>query len=108
MSLHAIEWIDNAESSLCLLEARAANAREFLFSLAPEGKVADHVAKVVLVATLEVGDEVVNVHCVGLEGPSWREMEIADDLVDAHLPCNVASLFLLLLDLIRPALTHTL
>jgi hypothetical protein len=38
----------------------------------------DDVAKVVLLAALEVGDEVVDVHRVRLEGPPRREVEVAD------------------------------
>ena len=68
----------------------------------------NRMTEIVLVPSLQIRYEIVNVHRVRLEGSSGREMEISDDFVDANLSGDVAAFFLLLFDLVGPSFAHAL
>ena len=55
--------------------------------------VVDGMREIVAVGiVLEVRDEIVELGLGRLEGPSWRDVDAPDDLVDSHKTCNVAAL----------------
>lgn len=68
----------------------------------------DRMTEIMLVPSLQIRYEIMDVHRVRLEGSSGREMEISDDFVDAHLSGDVATFFLLFFDLVCPSFAHTL
>lgn len=108
MSDESVKRICDAQAFLGLLSGDSAATHEFLFRLRLEREAVDAVAKVVLVAILQIWHEVVNMHSVGLERPSGRQVEVADNLVDANFASHVATFVGLLLDLVSPALRHAL
>lgn len=74
------------------------------------GKVelVNNVAKVVVVLTLEIRDEFVNVHAVAHEGCAVRELNVPNDLVDLDAARDTAALGGLRLHLLGPALLDAL
>ena len=55
--------------------------------------VVDGMREIVAVGiVLEIRDEIVELGLGRLEGPSWRDVDAPDDLVDSHKTCNVAAL----------------
>jgi len=103
MRTETIQRVHNPQAALRLLHSHASLPNKLLLRLTREREMVDPVAKVVLVASLEVRDEIVHVHGIGLERASGREVEVADDFVHADLARDVAAFLGLLLDLVGPS-----
>jgi len=104
--LDAVQWVDDAQAALEPLRLGRCGA-EVLF-LAAKVEAVHDVSEIVVMLALQVGNEIVDVHRVRLEGASRREVEVADDLVYSNFAGNVAALGCLLPQLLREAFLHAL
>lgn len=74
--LDAVQWVDDAQAALEPLRLGRCGA-EVLF-LAAKVEAVHDVSEIVVMLALQVGNEIVDVHRVRLEGASRREVEVAD------------------------------
>jgi len=68
-----------------------------------ELKLVNDMAEIVMVLVLEIRHQVLNVHVVGLERASVREVEVSDDLVDENSTLNTTALGVLFGNLLAPS-----